>query len=136
LHEKARRHFLGQEYLSLGVGSQRYLSRVFNCSPNTIDKGKKEVVSTNFEPDYTTQRQEGGGKKEEELTFLTTLILDFVSQHTAGSPTDPAVKWTALRPLDIAINLNKLLEHFCPRKLVTIRIMERPQLLLSKRLIK
>lgn len=29
-------------------------------------------------------------------------ILNFVLQHTAGSPTDTAVKWTALRPKDIA----------------------------------
>ena len=36
---------------------------------------------------------------------MTTHTLNFVSQHTAGSPTDSAVKWTALRPMDIAIHL-------------------------------
>lgn len=66
LQEKARRHFLGQEYLSLGVGSQRYLSRVFNCSRNTILKGEKEVKSIDFKPDYATQRQEGGGRKKKK----------------------------------------------------------------------
>lgn len=38
---------------------------------------------------------------------MTALILDFVSKHTAGSPTDSAVKWTALRPIDIANYLKK-----------------------------
>jgi len=30
------------------------------------------------------------------------LILDYVSEHTAGSPTDELVKWTHLQPRDIA----------------------------------
>lgn len=45
------------------------------------------------------------GKKEEELAFLTRAVLDYVSDHTAGSPTDPLVKWTALSPRDIAAHL-------------------------------
>ena len=39
LPEKAKRHFLGQEYLTLRKGSQRYLSLVFKCSRQTIKKG-------------------------------------------------------------------------------------------------
>ena len=66
LRERARRHFLGQEYLSLGKGSQRYLSRVFDCSRNTIHKGEKEVKSAGFQPDYNSQRQEGGAKKKKK----------------------------------------------------------------------
>jgi hypothetical protein len=66
LREKERRHFLGQEYLSLGIGSQRYLSRVFGCSRNTIFKGKKEVSSPGFQPDYSTQREEGAGRKKKK----------------------------------------------------------------------
>ena len=66
LREKERRHFLGQEYLSLGKGSQRYLSRVFGCSRNTIHKGEKEVRASDFQPDYTMQREEGGGRKKKK----------------------------------------------------------------------
>ena len=64
LGEKARRHFLGQEYSELGVGSQRYLSRVFGCSRNTVLKGYKEVNSPSFSPDYTSQRSAGAGRKK------------------------------------------------------------------------
>lgn len=66
LGEKERRHFLGQEYLSLGVGSQRYLSRIFGCSRNTILKGNKEVSAPGFQPDYSMQRERGGGRKKKK----------------------------------------------------------------------
>lgn len=64
LGKKERRHFLGQEYLILGEGSQRYISRIFECSRNTIKKGFKEVNAASFSPDYTTQRAAGAGRKK------------------------------------------------------------------------
>jgi hypothetical protein len=64
LPEKQRRHFLGLEYLQLGANSQRYLSRVFDCSRITIVKGKEEVSSPDFTPDYSFQRIKGGGNKK------------------------------------------------------------------------
>lgn len=66
LNEKERRHFLGQEYLVLGTGSQRYISRIFECSRNTIIKGFKEVKAPSFSPDYTTQRAAGAGRKKKK----------------------------------------------------------------------
>lgn len=64
LPEKAKRHFLGQEYLELGKGSQSYLSRVFGCARDTIIKGYKEVKVPGFTADYTRQRSSGGGRKK------------------------------------------------------------------------
>lgn len=64
LPEKAARHFLGQEYLELGPGSQRYLACVFNCTRDRIIKGAKEVSSPDFNPDYSRQRASGGGRKK------------------------------------------------------------------------
>jgi hypothetical protein len=53
---------------------------------------------------------------------LTTRILNFVLQHTAGSPTDSAVKWTALRPLDIANHLKEkyqtTVSHNCIKRIL------------------
>jgi hypothetical protein len=66
LPEKARRHFLGQEYHSLGDGSQRYLSGVFSCSRDTIRKGYTEVLSPNFQVNYNEQRKKGGGRKKKK----------------------------------------------------------------------
>ena len=71
LNEKESRHFLGQEYLTLGIGSQRYISRIFNCARSTIINGFKEVSSPSFCPDYRTQRAAGAGrKKKKRNTFF------------------------------------------------------------------
>lgn len=66
LPEKQRRHFLAMEYLRLGIGSQRYLASVFNCSRKTIFKGVRELAENNYEADYTRQRVAGGGRKKKK----------------------------------------------------------------------
>lgn len=64
LAEKQRRHFLAQEYLQLGSGSQRYLSKLFNCSRQTIVNGLKDLEVKDFKVDYSRQRKAGGGRKK------------------------------------------------------------------------
>ena len=66
LPEKQARHFLAQEYLDLGKGSQRYLAEVFGCSRQTISKGVKELSALDFSPDYSRQRIQGGGRKKKK----------------------------------------------------------------------
>lgn len=56
LPEQQARHFLGQEYLTLGPGSQRYLAKVFGCSRQTIKKGVEQLNSADFTADYSRQR--------------------------------------------------------------------------------
>ena len=46
-------------------------------------------------------------KKEVELAELTTWILEYVEENTAGSPTDETVKWTHLRHCEIVSHLEK-----------------------------
>lgn len=48
--------------------------------------------------------QEGGRQKKKELSVpdLTARILSIVEAHTAGSPVDPEIKWTHLKPREIA----------------------------------
>ena len=67
LPEKQRRHFLALEYERLGVGSQRYLARVFGCSRKTISKGQRELAENNYQVDYARQRVAGGGRKKKKL---------------------------------------------------------------------
>jgi hypothetical protein len=66
LPEKMRRHFLGQEYLHLSKGSQRYLSSIFECSRHTIRKGVEEIQKGNSSISYTRQRKVGGGRKKKK----------------------------------------------------------------------
>jgi hypothetical protein len=64
LPEKQRRHFLALEYERLGVGSQRYLARVFGCDRKTITKGQRELAASDYQVDYSRQRKAGGGRKK------------------------------------------------------------------------
>ena len=64
LPEKQRRHFLAMEYERLGIGSKRYLARVFKCDRKTINKGLLELSENNYQSDYTRQRVVGGGRKK------------------------------------------------------------------------
>ena len=64
LGEKSKRYFLAYEYLRLGVGSQRYLARIFHSSKDRIRRGVKEVQEPGFSPDYNKQRIAGGGRKK------------------------------------------------------------------------
>ena len=57
LPEKQRRHFLSMEY-------QRYLSRVFKCDRQTINKGLQELADNDYQCDYSRQRAKGGGRKK------------------------------------------------------------------------
>lgn len=66
LPEKARRHYLGLEYAQLGSGSQRYLSKIFSCSRDTIRTGYKEIIGGNI--DYNRQRRPGGGRKKKNVS--------------------------------------------------------------------
>jgi IS30 family transposase len=66
LPEKQRRHYLAMEYERLGVGSQRYVARVFGCARQTIRKGVRELTEKNYEADYSQQRVAGGGRKKKK----------------------------------------------------------------------
>lgn len=46
-------------------------------------------------------------KKEATIAELTSWMLEYVEQNTAGSPTDETIKWTHLRYCDIALYLQK-----------------------------
>ena len=64
LPEKQRRHFLAMEYERLGLGSKRYIARIFSCHRQTINKGLRELDENNYESDYSRQRETGGGRKK------------------------------------------------------------------------
>ncbi|MGI8543810.1 MAG: hypothetical protein ACR2MD_10085 [Aridibacter sp.] len=66
LPEKQRRHFLAMEFERLGEGSKHYLARVFGCGRQTIRKGLRELAESNYEADYSRQREIGGGRKKKK----------------------------------------------------------------------
>ncbi len=50
-------------------------------------------------------------------------MLAHVERHTAGSPTDPKIKWTWLRPCDIALHLKEVykltIPHSCIKRVLS-----------------
>lgn len=66
LNERERRLFISQEYLSLGRGSQRYVSEVFGLHRNSIIVGVRELLS-GATLAGNAQRAKGGGRKKREL---------------------------------------------------------------------
>ena len=48
-----------------------------------------------------TESRRGCKKKEEILVALEARIEEIISLNQAGSPTDPKVKWTHMKPSDI-----------------------------------
>ena len=66
LPEKQRRHFLAMEFARSGVGSKRYLARVFGAARQMINKGVQELSANNYETDYSRQRETGGGRKKKK----------------------------------------------------------------------
>lgn len=60
LNEKQRRLFAGLESLKIGYGGDKLISSFLNISPETVSKGRSELVFGNFEKNKI--RKKGGGR--------------------------------------------------------------------------
>jgi hypothetical protein len=113
LPEDHRRRYAAIEALKIGYGGVAYVSRVLGLSRRTIYTGIRELEQmNNDDPDQPQRpsgdarrvRRPGGGRpplsaREPLLERSLTEVLD---AHSAGSPTDPRVRWTDLKPMQLA----------------------------------
>ena len=113
LPEDHRRRYAAIEALKIGYGGVAYVSRVVGLSRRTIYTGIRELEQmTHDDPDHPQRpsgdarrvRRPGGGRppisaREPLLEPSLTEVLD---AHSAGSPTDPRVRWTDLKPMQLA----------------------------------
>lgn len=102
LSEKDRRRYAAVEAAKLGRGGITYISEMLGCKRHTITQGLRELQN----PDALGQtriRQEGAGRKpsEETIPGLEEAFWQVLADHTAGSPTQPEVKWTNLTHQEI-----------------------------------
>jgi hypothetical protein len=109
LSEKDRRRYAAIESRKLGHGGHSYIAQVLGCERHTVATGLCELS----DPDALSQvriRAAGGGRKSclETIPNLETAFVQVLDDHTAGSPTNEAVKWTNLTHQEIA---SRLKEH-------------------------
>lgn len=104
LSEKDRRRFAGIEALKLGHGGIAYLTRVFRCSRELIDRGLAELDELPDDPAGDRIRRPGGGRKPTEVQHPEVIaeLEEILEDHTAGDPMRDDVYWTDLSPPQIS----------------------------------
>jgi hypothetical protein len=63
LTEKDRRIYIASEAIKLGYGGKSYISRVFGCSRNTLNRGLSELKNGTGLPKGRLRKKGGGRKK-------------------------------------------------------------------------
>lgn len=113
LPEDHRRRYAAVEALKIGFGGIAYVARVVGMSRRTIYAGIRELDAMgNDDPgqpqrpsgDAKRIRRRGGGRPKvtQRHTELERTVADLLEGHSAGSPTDETVRWTDLKPLQLA----------------------------------
>ena len=119
LPEDHRRRYAAIEALKIGYGGVAYVARVLGMSRRTIHTGIGELQQMGEDdPDQPLRpsgeakrvRRRGGGRApiSERKPQLKSVLHAILEAHSAGSPTDERVRWTDLKPLQLA---QRLLEH-------------------------
>ena len=108
LSEKDRRRYAAIEAKKLGRGGKGYIRQVLGCNDRTITRGMNEISQPLLENEKRI-RLEGGGRKSVLATTpkIDTAFQYVLSEHTAGSPMDEAIKWTNLTRKEIATYLQE-----------------------------
>jgi len=119
LPEDHRRRYAALEALKIGFGGVAYVARVLGMSRRTIYTGIRELEAMgDDDPDHPQRpsgdakriRRPGGGRPKvtQRQTGLEETVEDILEAHSAGSPTDECVRWTDLKPKQLA---HKLLQR-------------------------
>jgi hypothetical protein len=119
LEEDHRRRYAAIEALKIGFGGIAYVARVLGMSRRTIYTGIRELEQLREDdPDHPQRpsgdakrvRRPGGGRPPitARKPQLESTLHEVLETHSAGSPTDEQVRWTDLKPLQLA---HRLLER-------------------------
>ena len=105
LSEKDKRRYAGVEALKLGRGGITYIAKLLVMRRKTVLKGMKEVRHLSA-PEKRNKRirKKGGGRKgyTEKHPDIDQKFLAVLKNYTAGDPMDEQVRWTNLKPWQIA----------------------------------
>lgn len=113
LPEDHRRRYAAIEALKISYGGVAYVARVLGISRRTIYTGIRELEQMREgDPDNPQRpsggadrvRRRGGGRPPitERMPMLAAVVQEVLEARSAGSPTDERIRWTDLKPLQLA----------------------------------
>ena len=113
LPEDHRRRYAAVEALKIGRGGITYVAEVLGMSRRTIYTGIRELEAMGEDGGSPPQRpsgdakrirRRGGGRPKvtQRQAGLEQAFEAILEAHSAGSPTDPSVVWTDLKPMQLA----------------------------------
>ena len=116
LPEDHRRRYAAVEALKIGRGGITYVARVLGMSRRTIYTGIRELEAMDTGEGSPPQRPSGNAKRirrpgggrpraTQRDEGLEQSFEDILAAHSAGSPTDPRVVWTDLKPMQLVAEL-------------------------------
>lgn len=116
LPEDHRRRYAALEALKIGFGGIAYVARVLGMSRRTVYTGIRELEAMGHGDSDLPQRPSGGPerirrpgggrpKATQSQTGLEETLEEVLEAHSAGSPTDADVRWTELKPKQLAQKL-------------------------------
>jgi len=105
MSEKDRRRYAAAEVDKLGHGGCAYISRLFGCSGEAIERGRKELdLLAEGDPVGDRIRRPGAGRPrtEEKYPQVQSTLEEKLKHRTAGDPMFDNALWTDLSPRDLA----------------------------------
>jgi hypothetical protein len=113
LPEDHRRRYGAVEALKIGRGGITYVAKVLGMSRRTIYTGIRELEAMGDDGGSPPRRPSGSAKRirrpgggrpkaTQRQAGLEPAFDDVLEAHSAGSPTDPSVFWTDLKPMQLA----------------------------------
>jgi predicted GNAT family acetyltransferase len=108
LSEREKRIYAAVEALKLPRGGKSYISKLVDCSRNTIIKGIEELKKP-IEKPQNRIRGKGGGRKTaiEIIENIDEAFLKVIDDHIAGDPMDAKIRWTNLSHKKIAAKMKE-----------------------------
>lgn len=108
LSEREKRTYAAVEALKLPRGGKSYISKLVDCSRNTIIKGIEELKKPVEKPQNRI-RGKGGGRKSaiETIENIDEAFLKVIDDHIAGDPMDAKIRWTNLSHKKIATKMKE-----------------------------
>ena len=106
LSEKDRRIYAAIEVRKLPWGGLNYIAEILNCNHKTIQKGVKELLSSNDIPPGRIRRK-GGGRMTiiESNPGIDKTFIEIIKDYTAGDPMNRNIRWTNLTHKEISEKL-------------------------------